>query len=123
MKYIKRIQNYTNAGIGLERGQISLASNFQKWKRDIKSDLIIFATPVYWYSMSGIMKVFIDKFSNLLSGKGKALGEAFYGKMIEVLSTGYDEKVPAGFEAPFSLTAIYFGMDYMGTTYRSTQGL
>jgi len=27
-------------------------------------DLFIFATPVYWYAMSGIMKVFFDRFSN-----------------------------------------------------------
>ena len=31
-----------------------------------KYDTLIFATPVYWYSMSGIMKVFFDRFSDLL---------------------------------------------------------
>ncbi|MEZ0129961.1 flavodoxin family protein, partial [Flavobacterium sp. LBUM151] len=29
-------------------------------------DTIIFATPVYWYNMSGIMKVFFDRFSDLI---------------------------------------------------------
>ena len=33
-----------------------------------KYDTLIFATPVYWYSMSGIMKVFFDrKNDNLLN--------------------------------------------------------
>lgn len=28
----------------------------------IKADTIVFATPVYWYAMSGMMKVFFDRF-------------------------------------------------------------
>ena len=31
-----------------------------------KYDTLIFATPVYWYSMSGIMKVFFDRITDLL---------------------------------------------------------
>jgi multimeric flavodoxin WrbA len=31
-----------------------------------KYDTLIFATPIYWYSMSGIMKVFFDRFSDLI---------------------------------------------------------
>lgn len=29
-------------------------------------DIIIFSTPIYWYSMSGPMKIFIDRFSQIL---------------------------------------------------------
>lgn len=87
----------------------------------IQSDLTILATPVYWYAMSGVMKDFLDRFSNLMSGKHKHLGEALYGKRIKVLSTGHDSSLPLGFEVPFVATAIYFGMDYMGADYRSTQ--
>lgn len=29
-------------------------------------DLFLFATPVYWYSMSGVMKVFFDRLTDLL---------------------------------------------------------
>ncbi|MFC7687017.1 flavodoxin family protein [Ureibacillus sp. GCM10028918] len=32
----------------------------------IKHDVLIFATPVYWYSMSGTMKLFIDRWSQTL---------------------------------------------------------
>jgi multimeric flavodoxin WrbA len=31
-----------------------------------KYDTWIFLTPVYWYAMSGIMKVFFDRFTDLL---------------------------------------------------------
>ncbi|WP_291800231.1 flavodoxin family protein [Lutibacter sp.] len=31
-----------------------------------KYDTIIFATPIYWYSMSGVLKVFFDRLSDLL---------------------------------------------------------
>lgn len=85
------------------------------------ADLIVLATPVYWYSMSGTMKDFMDRFSNLMSGPHKALGESLCGKRIKVLSTGYDLAPPQGFEVPFSATAIYFGMDYMGCEYISTR--
>ena len=86
-----------------------------------KADLIVLATPVYWYSMSGTMKNFMDRFSNLMGGPNKTLGESLCGKRIKVLSTGYDLTPPLGFEVPFSATAIYFGMDYMGCEYKSTR--
>ncbi len=85
----------------------------------IAADRIVLATPVYWYAMSGPMKDFIDRFSDLLSGPLKAKAEMLYGKKIQILATGYDQALPMGFEVPFAGTAIYFGLDYMGATYRS----
>lgn len=85
----------------------------------IASDLIVLATPVYGYAMSGIMKDFMDRFFDLLSGNLKKKGEDLYGKKIVLLATGHDEELPHGFEVPFSRAAIYFGMDYMGSNYRS----
>jgi len=32
----------------------------------LTSDIVIFATPIYWYSMSGTMKLFIDRWSQTL---------------------------------------------------------
>ena len=32
----------------------------------MKSDVLIFATPIYWYSMSGLMKNMIDRFSQAI---------------------------------------------------------
>lgn len=84
----------------------------------IESDVLYLATPVYWYAMAGYMKDFMDRFSDLMSGDLKSVGEALYGKKVHLLATGYDERLPHGFEVPFAGTAIYFGMDYMGAQYR-----
>jgi GrpB-like predicted nucleotidyltransferase (UPF0157 family) len=98
------------------------SDNFQMIIRKVlDADLLVLATPVYWYAMSGAMKDFMDRFSNLMSGEYKQLGESLYGKKIQLVSTGYDLKLPLGFEVPFSGTAIYFGMDYMGAIYRSVR--
>ncbi|MFP3919386.1 flavodoxin family protein [Lysinibacillus telephonicus] len=35
----------------------------------LKHDILVFATPVYWYSMSGTMKLFIDRWSQSLRDK------------------------------------------------------
>src|ERR1700722_19335278 len=40
------------------------------------AETIVFATPVYWYAMSGLMKIFFDRLTVLLSTRnplGKAL--------------------------------------------------
>ena len=34
--------------------------------RILKHDIIIFSTPIYWYSMTGTMKNFVDRFSQTL---------------------------------------------------------
>lgn len=87
----------------------------------IAADLVVFATPVYWYAMSAAMKNFFDRFSNLLRGPHKPLGEALYGKKVCLVSTGSDERLPFGYEVPFSSTAIYLGMDYLGSKYKSME--
>jgi GrpB-like predicted nucleotidyltransferase (UPF0157 family) len=86
-----------------------------------KADLVILATPVYWYAVSGIMKDFLDRFSHLMNGEGKILGERLYGKKIQLYSTGYDLKLPLGFDVPINGTSIYFGMDYMGPVYKAVR--
>ena len=108
-----QVHPYRYGNKGVEDGFMSLT------EQALAADRVIFATPVYWYTMSGIMKDFIDRFSNLLGGPGKELGEKLYGKKIELLSTGSDLEVPNGFVVPFGLTATYFGMDFMGFNYKS----
>ena len=71
--------------------------------------------------MSGQMKDLIDRFSDLLSGEHKELGESLYGKKVGLLSTGFDKELPNGFTTPFNLTATYFGMDFTDVMYRSVQ--
>ncbi len=49
-------------------------------ERVLKHDILIFATPVYWYSMSGTMKLFIDRWSQTLRDKNFPNFRAQLGK-------------------------------------------
>ncbi len=80
----------------------------------------VFATPVYWYSMSGIMKNFIDRFSDCLR-VDKETGRKIRGKKMAAIACGYDEKVFDTYFKPFALTAKYLGMKYSGDLYLSMQ--
>jgi len=82
----------------------------------LKHDVLVLATPVYWYSMSGLMKVFFDRLTDL-TGVQKAKGKQLKGKIMKVLTTGTDERLPVGFEVPFRETADYFDMVYEGCRY------
>ncbi|RZA06104.1 MAG: hypothetical protein EOP11_11170 [Proteobacteria bacterium] len=84
----------------------------------LAADLVVFATPVYWYSMGSHMKLFFDRLTDLLSGPYKQLGERLASKKMRLLATGAGPRLPLGFEAPFAQTAIYLGMDYLGADYR-----
>ena len=81
-------------------------------KRIIKYDQILFATPVYWYTMSGILKVFFDRLSDCLSIE-KALGRQLKNKSMSVLCCGSTEEKVEGFFLPFQLSAKYLGMHYL----------
>lgn len=85
----------------------------------IAADLVVFATPIYWYSMGGVLKNFVDRFSDLLRGPHKELGERLANTQVKLLVTGADRRLPLGFETPFALTSIYLAMDYLGADYRS----
>ena len=86
--------------------------------------LIVFATPVYWYSMSGRMKALFDRFTDLVTVR-KDMGRQLRGRGMAVLACGSEAQLPDGFEVPFRETAAYFKMDYRGAVYAQTnsQGL
>jgi multimeric flavodoxin WrbA len=73
--------------------------------------LIVFATPVYWYAMSGYMKVFFDRLTDIVSSQ-KHLGRKLKGKRAALIAVSTDEELPEGFEVPFKRTAEYFDMEY-----------
>ena len=79
-------------------------------------DTIIFATPVYWYSMSGVLKVFFDRFSDLLHFK-KELGRKLRGKKMAMLSCGSGSELRKEFSMPFVASADYLGMQYLGDVH------
>ncbi|WP_445456358.1 flavodoxin family protein [Flavobacterium sp. HNIBRBA15423] len=78
-----------------------------------KYDTLIFATPVYWYSMSGIMKVFFDRFSDLIRIE-KETGRKLRGKNMAVISNSHDSEIDYDFYIPFKKSADYLGMNYLG---------
>lgn len=75
-------------------------------------DLLIFATPVYWYTMSGTMKIFFDRISDCLK-ICKDTGRKLRGKEMAVISSGSDKELNQGFHMPFIETAKYLGMIYI----------
>ena len=75
-------------------------------------DLMILATPVYWYTMSARMKIFLDRLSDCLKIK-KDIGRRLRGKKIAIVSCGSDKVLKHGFHMPFQETAKYLGMHYV----------
>ena len=79
-------------------------------------ELIVFATPVYWYTMSGIMKTFFDRISDCLKIE-KETGRKLRGMQMAVVSCGSDNKLKAGFYMPFIESTKYLGMDYISNVH------
>jgi len=79
-------------------------------------DVLIFATPVYWYAMSGIMKVFFDRITDLLDEE-KDLGRKLRGKSMAAVSCSIGDNLGEAFWPPFSETAKYLGMNYLGNAH------
>jgi multimeric flavodoxin WrbA len=85
-------------------------------KKIVAYDLIIFATPVYWYSMSGIMKTFFDRITDCLKIE-KETGRKLRGKNMAAISCGSDNFENEGFFIPFEKSAGYLGMNYLGNIH------
>ncbi len=79
-------------------------------------DVLILATPVYWYSMSGVLKNFLDRLTDCISIE-KQLGRKLRGKQLASLSCGSDGIEVEGFHTPFRLTAEYLDMEYIGSVH------
>src|SRR4030095_7341152 len=82
----------------------------------IEASYLIFATPVYWYSMSGQMKVFFDRFTDLITIR-KSFGRKLAGKETFLVATGTEQNLPEGFEVPFRLTSNYLDMKFKASCY------
>jgi len=79
-------------------------------------DTFLFATPVYWYAMSGIMKVFFDRITDLLDHE-KDLGRNLRNKKMAVISCSIGNNLGANFWLPFIETSNYLGMKYIGNLH------
>lgn len=79
-------------------------------------DTLVFATPVYWYAMSGIMKVCFDRITDLLTIE-KELGRQLRGKNMGALSCSNGDNLGDDFWHPFIKIAEYLGMNYLGNVH------
>ena len=86
---------------------------FPTMEEILQYDNIVFATPVYWFSMSAIMKTFFDRFSDLLHQR-KDLGYKLKGKNMFLLTNSSTAALTRHFETPFKDTADYLSMEYKG---------
>ncbi|WP_347553052.1 flavodoxin family protein (plasmid) [Pseudalkalibacillus hwajinpoensis] len=83
----------------------------------LESDVLIFATPIYWYGMSGIMKSFIDRWSQTVRDKRYP---EFKSKMAKkaayVIAVGGDEPKTKGLPLiqQFSYICHFIGLDFQG---------
>ncbi|MGC6526035.1 MAG: flavodoxin family protein [Flavobacteriaceae bacterium] len=84
-----------------------------------KYDTLVFVTPVYWYSMSGIMKIFFDRITDLLEIE-KDLGRKLRGKNMAAISCSNGNNLGDSFWLPFSESANYLGMNYLGNMHTIT---
>lgn len=79
----------------------------------VEFDTLIFVSPVYWYSMSGTMKIFFDRISDCLKIE-KETGRKLRGMNLVVVSVGSDDEAYPSFFIPFEKSAEYLGMNYLG---------
>jgi len=77
-----------------------------------ESDVLIFVTPIYWYTMSGLMKTFFDRISELLEDE-KSLGRKLRGMFLGCMSMSNDRKIDYDFDMPIRKSAEYLGMHYL----------
>ena len=99
---------------------LNITDDFLPLMKEIiqKYDTLIFATPIYWYSMSGVMKVFFDRFSDLIRIE-KDWGRKLRDKKMAVISNSHDfeKDLDYNFYIPFVKSAEYLGMQYLGNKH------
>jgi multimeric flavodoxin WrbA len=89
-------------------------------ERMLAHQQLVFATPVYWYAMSGGMKTVFDRLTDVTRGAARDKGRALKGRSAWLIAVGTDPELPLGFAEPFSRTAAYLGMSWGGAAYMRT---
>jgi len=91
--------------------------------RVLSNDQVIFAAPVYWYSVPPPMKVFIDRVNDLLVlPELRERGRQLRGKRAYVVATSGIDEVSGAFMAMFQDTFAYLGMRYGGLLHVNCDG-
>lgn len=79
-------------------------------------DTFVFLTPVYWYAMSSQLKLFLDRFTDLITIE-KPLGRKLREKQMVVVSTSAGGNLGEQFWIPFKEMANYLGISYLGNLH------
>lgn len=90
-------------------------------KKLLQYDCWIFASPVYWYTMSAQLKVFIDRITDLLDIE-KEMGYQLRGLNAALIATGVEDYCPTCYADIFINTFNYLGINYKGILYVNTHG-
>jgi multimeric flavodoxin WrbA len=87
-------------------------------KRELAHDQIIFASPIYWYAVSPVMKAFLDRFSDLLELPDLlSEGRRLKGKNAFVVCTSICDEPSVEFMGAFRETFNYLGMHFGGVVH------
>ncbi|OEG00003.1 NAD(P)H-dependent oxidoreductase [Vulcanibacillus modesticaldus] len=85
-------------------------------KELLNHDAILFATPLYWYGMSGQLKIFIDRFSQSIRSQEYDFKEEMKGKKIYLVIVG-GESAPytaLPLVQQFQLICQFLELDFRG---------
>ena len=82
--------------------------------RFLQADVIVMASPLYFYGASSQLKAVMDRMFSLYKWNNEAntVETPLKGKTFVFLGSGYEDVGFDVFEKPFSLTAQYTGMAY-----------
>lgn len=80
-----------------------------------KSDIMVMATPLYFFSMSAQLKAVFDRMFSLYKWDNKAgtMKTVLKGKTLILIASAFEDTGLDALEKPFKLTADYSGMKYM----------
>lgn len=88
----------------------------------LKHELIIFASPVYWYAVSPPMKAFLDRICDLLEvPELQEQGQLLRSKCAFVVCTSIYDDVPAPFIGAFRDTFDYLGIRFGGYVHANCE--
>jgi multimeric flavodoxin WrbA len=90
-------------------------------RRVVCAPVTIIATPVYWYSYSTPMKVFIDRFSDLLTFQ-KELGRQLRGSHFALLSSSAEPWPDKTLVEAFIRFCDYLGLNFVGCAHAQEAG-
>jgi len=85
-----------------------------------RAERLTFATPIRWGQISGLMKVFMDRFLDKEVQQLK-LDQKWYEKPLTVISNGHPMMITEGKATVFKLFAKQFNLHFNGMFYWTTQ--